>query len=447
MDYGLLQIANGDFQSEDSFTDNIIRTIPVDSNKVICEVPFWANEYTWRMISSPNSSEDFKTELYHFSTATIPEIETGKMRLRIIKAANNYKKAFVFLDNNRTLYDIQGNPVWFLPDKVFKDLVPMRTMPELRDLKLSCKGTITYLLNSQAYEINYNGDILWKAPNTGEVGGDNTERYHHEFTRLSSGHYMVLGQERGVLWPPVNNNNRNRSSFGTIIEYDEKGNVIWSWKSSSYLSKSDLLYYHSNSDSSNRLLYLHENSFYFDEKNQTIYLSCRDISRIIKIKYPEGNVLNSYGKSYQPGLSSQKGQDLFCKQHSISKSEKGYLYLYNNNVCTSGAAPEVLIMKENARIPGGIRKVWEYACRFDQDFSKTDKTIGGNVIKLPDSTLFVSMGGEYSRIFIVNRKKEILWSALPEIWNVSAKKWQAREQYRASIIVDPKELEKLIWTQ
>ncbi len=40
--------------------------------------------------------------------------------------------------------------------------------------------------------------------------------------------------------------------------------------------------------------------------------------------------------------------------------------------------------------------------------------MGGNVIELPDGSLFSCMGGSYSKVFIVNMNKEILWSALPE---------------------------------
>jgi len=442
---GQLQIAMGNFESEDSFTENIIKTISIDSNKIITEVPFWGCRYTWRLISSDNSNTA-KTPLYHFYTSLVPEIDTSIVRLRIIDSAKKYVDAYVLLDSKRVMYDMKGKPVWFMPNKVYKDYISQHVNLEPRDLKLSCKSTITYLMNGQAYEINYNGDILWKGPNTGEVVGDNTERYHHELTRLCSGHYVVLGEEKDVLWPP-GNKYRSHATFGTIIEYDEKGHVVWSWKTSAYLPKSDLIYYHTGTDTTFKSPSVHENSFYFDEENKFIYLGCRDISRILKIKYPEGNVLSTYGETFKPGYTTEASKGLFCNQHSIHRSKNGYLYVFNNNVCKPGAPPEVLVLKEYNHNKNKLKKIWEYQCEFGQDFSKIDKTVGGNVIDLPDASIFVSMGGEYPRIFIVSMDKELIWSAVQEIWNIYKKKWEVCEQYRASIIVQREDLEKLIWNQ
>lgn len=38
----------------------------------------------------------------------------------------------------------------------------------------------------------------------------------------------------------------------------------------------------------------HENSFFFDDKAKVIYLSLRNINSILKIKYPEGTILQIY---------------------------------------------------------------------------------------------------------------------------------------------------------
>jgi hypothetical protein len=446
MNHKLLQIADGNFYSEDSFTNNIIKTVSFDTDKIITEVPFWAHQYTWRIISPSDTSKTAKSALHHFSTSFISELDTSRTRLRIIHTTDKYNGDYVFLDHNRVMYDMKGNPVWFLPDKVFKPFIPANTMPDLRDLKLSCKGTITFLLNAQAFEINYDGDILWRGPNTGEVGGSGSERYNHQFTRLSSGHYMVMGQEKGVLWPPGNKNGNN-SIFGTIIEYDEDGKVIWSWKSSNYFVNSDLVYYHTIPVNYNNWVSAHENAFHFDEENKIIYISCRDISRIVKIKYPEGNVLKSYGQIFKPGYTGKEENNLFCNQHCINKLKNGNLFLFNNNTCDSGSPPQVVILKEDKHAKLGLKKIWDYSCSFDQDFSKIDKKAGGNVIELPDSSIFVSMGGDYCRIFVINMKKEILWDALPEVWNVSGKTWQATDQYRCSIATNHKDIEKLIWAR
>ena len=453
------EIASGSYGTDDSFKKNVILTIASNDNKTIAEVPSFGAQYTWRTVPANGAPGAAKSELHHFSTGIIPNVDTSVTRLRILKNSDQYKDAYVFIDGTRTLYDMNGKPVWYLPAMAGFTKEKLR---DLRDLKLSPKGTITFLLNQQAYEINYNGDILWKGPNNGIVSGKRAERYHHEFTRLANGHYMVLGDEH-VLWklPPSKDSSllhddkviwdkakktlSQKIDFGTLIEYDEKGRVVWSWKSSAYFKTSDL----SHRKTSNGLYDIdtHENSFFFDEKAKVIYVSFRNISRVIKIRYPDGKVLATYGDIYKPGKSSDENR-LFCYQHSCKRSKKGYLYLYNNNSCNPGMPPTVLMVKEPASDKEKALKVWEYECNGEVKSAKNqtgDKySTGGNVVELPDSSLFVSMCSGYSDLFIINMDKEILWHAKPEKWNRDEHIWEGTTLYRASIINTLKDLERLI---
>src|SRR6185503_11567408 len=96
------------------------------------------------------------------------------------------------------------------------------------------------------------------------------------------------------------NGNLIKLRFGMIMEFDEDGNLIWSWKTSKYYQESDLA--KNRKPGGTPIFDLHENSFYFNEKEKVIYLSCKRISRILKIKYPEGTVIGSYGDVYETGM-------------------------------------------------------------------------------------------------------------------------------------------------
>ena len=451
------EIASGNYNTEDSFKKNIIVSRSGNENKIIAEVPSFGAQYTWRAVSSSGNA---KSELHHLCTGMIPNVDTNVSRLRILKNSEQYKDAYVFIDGKRTLYNMQGQPVWYLPALPGFNKEKLR---DLRDLKLSPRGTKTFLLDQQAYEIDYDGDILWKGPNTGVVSGKRAEHYHHEFTRLANGHYMVLGEEHAlwklppskdssvlhddkVVWDKTKKTIDQKIDFGTLIEYDEKGNVVWSWKSSAYFKTSDL----ANRKTPKGLYDIdtHENSFFFDEKAKVIYVSFRNISRVVKIRYPDGKVLNTYGNIYKPGKAFNEN-GLFCYQHSCRRSQKGYLYLYDNNSCNPDASPKILMIKEPASDKDKPKTVWEYECNNEVKSDKKqtgDKyTTGGNVVELPDNSLFVSMCSGYSELFIVNMDKKILWSAMPEKWNPDENRWEGTTQYRASIINTRKDLEGLLW--
>jgi len=458
----LLEIAIGYYHSEDSFKKNIIVSQKGDNSKTIAEVPAFGKTYTWRMTFNSGSTNE-KSELHHFSTIMDPKVDTANVRCRITKSAEKYKDAYVFYDNNRVLYDMNGRPVWYLPD--VKGLCHDENA-ELCDLKISGDGNITFILCASASEINYNGDMLWEAPNTGAVSGDSAEHYHHELTKLSNGHYMMLGKELVLtkIKENVSNDNHLLSQhgtqisqdslpayiqkgympipYGTIIEYDQQGNLVWSWKLSKYFQESPANYF--KPPEMRGGFEPHENSFYFDEKNKVVYLSLRNMSRIIKIKYPEGIVLHTYGPVYKNN-SQTGGDDLFCQQHNPRISENGYLYLFNNNTCNNQEGiPKIVMMEEPGPGNDHLKKVWEYDCAVEVDYKKTIAT-GGNVTELPDGSMFACMGKQYGTTFIVSRDKKILWSAIPEKWNADQNKWEMIPQYRASIISSRSELEKLIW--
>jgi len=449
-----IEIATGNYDNEQVFEKNIVTTVYCPGGKIITEVPFFGSRYTWRIVFITSDSGRTKSILYHFSTRTSPDVDTSLTRLRVIKVAEKYKDAYVFVDATRVLYDMKGEPVWFLPGS---DVENRAAYP--RDLKLSPAGTITFITGGRPYEIDYNGKILWhyKGDSAEELKDD--LEFNHEFERLKNGHYMGLEHEDVCTLLPgfkdsMAHNARDSArfydhkKFSRVVEYDDNYREVWSWNSSDYLKTSDLLPYQT-ADSLFDPNDLHQNSFYFDEARKSVYFSFRNINRVIKISYPEGTVLSTYGKKYRQGLKDMNN-GWFCGQHSCRVSGEGNLYLYNNNTCDKRGIPTIVMMQQPKAGIGELKKVWEYQCPVDEALKQDDKhfnfKVGGNVLELPDRSMFISMGYPGCRLLIVTYGKKVLWSAIPEKYNTTDKQWEPpMELYRASIITDKKQLEDLIW--
>lgn len=437
-----IEIASGDYSSETAFEKNIIIAAKSKSNKIIAEVPSFGSQYTWRVIYSGHNSRKMNSGLFHFTTGMIPEVDTCITRLRITTPAAKHKDAYVFLDDSRVLYDMSGHPVWYLP---LIEGIPIAP----RDLKITPQGTITFLTGT-GYEINYDGTVLWKAPEKAVINGVGSGHYHHEFTRLANGHYMVLSLDSAIINSHAVCNGGaapEKMQFGTLIEYDQQGNVAWSWRSADYFAASDLVYYKPGDGNSN--IDVHENAFFFDEKNKNIYISFKNISRIVEVKYPEGVVVADYGEKFKP-CAPVMGNELFCGQHSCKISDSGYIYLFDNNSCDSMGLPKIVMMKETGAGNNGLKIVWQYDCTMNGKYEKEKKMAdfisGGNVEELSDHSIFACMSGlSYCKLFIVDHEKKKLWSARPEKWVAFDKKWHDALQYRASIIENKNDLERLIW--
>lgn len=458
----IIEIAKGSHSTSDSFKKNIIKSINTSLSRTVVEVPVFGCEYTWRVTSIVRHTSVVDNIFHHFSTIKIPSVDTSQMRLRILKKSYAHSEYYIFLDGHRGLYDMDGNAIWYVPltERLNKNNI------DPRDLKMTPQGTITLLVGEEGYEINYDGDILWTAPYA------ENEHYHHEMTRLSNGNYMLLGYETVNMYskkkaglnesslvilpehgPEDLKAQKNhelqfirQDQFSKVIEYGPKGNIVRTYTPSKYFTGSDL-YYHKRSDG-NIDSKVHNNGFYYNEKNKTLYLSFKEINRILKVTYPGGKFLNAYGPAFAQGATHPNSDGMFCKQHHCSISTEGNLLIFNNNYCNEKALPTVVILKEPATKKDSLKKIWEYPITIDnvekEEKRKLQFPAGGSIYELPDHSFFVNTGGDYSKVFIVDRNKEIQWSALPEKWQPELNKWMPFSQYRASII-NRDQLEKLIW--
>jgi hypothetical protein len=443
-----IEVAKGTYDSEGEFTKHVVTSVVTTTNKIIKEVPSFGCDYTWRIISILPNNRANQTAFHHFSVKMTPDVDPEVTRLKITKDAETYKDAYIFVDGNRAMYDMKGNPVWFLPGSEKEDNKAVAT----RDLKITPYGTITFFTGGHPYEINYNGKILWQYtnPNVAMI-------MHHEFTRVNNNHFMTLvyedssGHSMPMLPDSIAHYMYDSSGFfrstrySNLIEFDENGRPVWQWNGLQYERNSDIRL-RKTVDCSKLDYDLHENAFFFDEKNKVIYLSIRNISRILKIKYPEGTLLNTYGITYKAGLNLLDG-DLFCGQHSVKHSPDGYMYLYNNNSCNK-SMPTIVKLQDTPPGKNERNKIWEFPIPIEKegmDVIGTSRFIsGGSVTELPDKSMLVIMGLPYTKTFIVNKNKKVVWSALPEKYDPATKKWGYSDQYRVCL-VSRKEVEQLIW--
>ncbi len=443
-----LEVAQGRFSADADFEKNIVMKMSGGQPAFIAKVPGFGKSYTWR-ISAANAGQG---KFHYFSTGMLPAVDTTAMRLRIMQKATAFEESVVLLDGNRVMYDMNGDPIWYLPD-VDGALTESAT---LRDLKITNRGTITFLIGEptgeKAYEIDYAGNVLWKGPDDGRISGDSIEFYHHEFTRQSSGSYMVLGSEYRMP-PKTQMENKlptgerqnmpamQKQPFGTVIEYDSLGKVKWVWKSYDYFRQAGIQTPRNTNTPAG--IDVHQNAFYKDDKTNMIYVSFKNINRILKVHYPDGKVVADYGNT------DENNRRLFCGQHACKKSSGGYIYLFNNNVCEMGGKPSIVAMKEPTTNNGKLSQLWKYELPIDEIDPANNSNFffpsGGNVIEVGSGVFFISMSCSYSRLLLIDGDKKIKWSAMPEKWNPDKQTWAVAPQYRASFTSDSAVISKMIW--
>lgn len=444
------KIAKGTFNDKKQFEKNIILVKRDTSNKTLIKLPSFGTEYTWQVTYLKKKKEKTSGKLFHFATDTSSYVDEDKYRLRVL--ANNYADSnlLFFVDYSRVIYNLKGEPVWFLPARPEYKASKMN----LRDMDLSPQNTITFVTGLGAYETDIDGNVLW-TKNVKTILDKDKEKssraqreslsnaYHHDFTKTSKGTYMCL-QNDTVLKKICNLTDidiietldtvRDRRlvkkkdgyylniEMGKLVEYDKAGNMIWQWRSSGYFTDEEILGTARNAEVP--LGTTHMNAFFFNEKDSSVYIGFRNVSNIVRVKYPTNEIIASYGGSIHGST-----KDFFVLQHSCRINTEGDLYVFNNDVKGDSNQSKILIIKVDT-LKGEEKIVWEFGCAID-DSTAAVATRGGNVVELADGSMLCCMGTT-NRIFIVDKDKQVLFNALSEQFLQEEQVWTRSLQYRAN---------------
>ncbi|MDH4473097.1 MAG: aryl-sulfate sulfotransferase [Fluviicola sp.] len=393
------------------------------ANKQIVDELVFGESYLWQVIGKNTQ----KKEIYS-SAERIFSIEehfrTGKKFVRFKEVTNNSLTRgdeLLILDYAGLVINRDEEIVWYLPD-----LPMMSPNSGLRDLKLTDEGTFLAIIDSNAYEFDLTGRILWKAPNDGAVSHQGKEDYHHDLQKLPSGNYMVLGNEkqRRVL---EGEKDTSRYEIGTIIEYNPAGKVVWQWHAKDFFTD-DLLKLRLKEDGGFNLA-THLNAF--SVVGNFVYAGFRDANWVLKIDKTTKKVVELYG-GHDSGLPNHYGKELFRLQHDATVLNNGSMAVINNDSIKDPAVVSSLVvfsLGEN-NVPKGEEL---FRFKFDFDSLCNGKSLKlGNVEELSNGNYLVNMGAIH-RIFEVTPKGEITWDIFVEKLDTFKRVWRFHPQYRVAL--------------
>ncbi len=382
----------------------------------------FGKRYKWRYAGSKNGQPIAWMGPYQFQIMADSLINSNLVSNLITTNDATNAGGLIINDCTRTITDRTGKIVWYLDKIQWHVLFKKRNLelkPQIFDLRLTPSGTITYLADSIPVETDLNGNKLWKAPNDGKVSGASAESYNHDFKRLPNGHYLVLGNELWRKLPhyrdtlAIQKKYPNRKlmdsreygqvEFGTVIEYDKNGKLIWSWNSQNYFD-SDALSQRMGSIQPDFELKAHINAVSIDSKNEYAYVGFRNISRIVKVEKKTGRVVDSWGLKLPTG--GVKNEVLLHQQHDANILEDGSLAVFNSNDYPgSDSFSRAVIFSTQPADDGKV--LWSYDCNFESLDRHADRN-GGNVDELKNGNLLVCTGN-MNHIFEVTRGKKIVW--------------------------------------
>lgn len=391
-------------------------------NKIVVHDLTFGSSYSW-FIEARDKENNLlsKSPMLKFSLAE--NLKTGREHVRYRKVAHKPKAGneLLILDYTHTVVDRDLKPVWYLPPVAF-----MHKNSGLRDLKLTDDGTFLAIIDSNAYELDLNGKVLWKAPNDGKVSGKKgVEDYHHDLQKLPSGNYMVLGNERMRHRFPGQKDTTVYDS-GTIIEYSPKGQVVWEWHAKDFFTEEMLMMRRRDDGMYDPATHL--NAFNVDGKY--IYAGFRDASWILKINKATKQVEEIYGGSAS-GLSNHYAQGLFRYQHAATVLRDGNIAIVNNDsIKDPKVVSSLLVFSTGSDDTDKGELLFRFP--FDYDSLSDGKSLKlGNVLQLRSGNYLVNMGA-INRVFEVTPRGEVVWDVFIEKLDTFKRVWRFFPQYRVA---------------
>lgn len=223
---------------------------------------------------------------------------------------------------------------------------------------------------------------------------------HHEVVRTSNRNYLTLIPS--LRWLPAGNDSIYWKA-DRIIELNVDGDLIWSWDCWDYLSTEDFDRGEYNNVPPRGIFdWTHANAAFLNKREDAIYLSLRNLSRIVKIAYPCGEIIWSMGQQMASGDIDFGTELEFFRQHSPEVLEDESILLYDNHWIFGeiGKFSRAIKIGINMDNDDSARLEWQY----EHQFSRTQ----GDVNRLDNGNILINTGSSFF-FYEVDRSGEIIW--------------------------------------
>ena len=363
----------------------------------------WNNQYYWR-VRGLDYEGNPGSWLESSSFTTVSKRSDANATLYSQSEYNEGITIFSsFLDYFSAAIDMEGNEIWNTQNTNL--VYYTNNYGQLYGTQFSSDES-----ELPGIKFSLDNEILWS--NTGNA------YVHHDFFELSNGNFMGLDEYiqdgpiptdidfitlltlRALGYTADGLTNEFPWVGDKIIEWNPDGTEAWSWNAFDHLSHPqdyDMIGGSWTEVVSNggKFDWTHANALWFSESESALYISSRNLSRIIKIDYPSGNIIWQMGLD-MPSGDIDCGLDLnFSFQHSLEILDNGnILFLDNGNLSTvlnntdypTTRAFEIAVSETEGGCDATV--VWEYA--LPQDLFGS---FSGNVQKLNNGNYLVTTVG------------------------------------------------------
>ncbi|MBI45513.1 MAG: hypothetical protein CMG66_05045 [Candidatus Marinimicrobia bacterium] len=383
---------------EDDSSENFqINTI---SNSVIVDSFLnWNNSYNWTVCGIDEiNNYPLCYETFSLSINSLPSYYPNN--IEVIFSSDLYSPGITLLDFDSMGFSAainkQGYPVWFVDKSLFGQFNSKILVTQL--LK---SGNFVGLGLGKGYEFDINGNIDFVTPAEYDI--------HHHFIKLDSTYLLIDGHIESHPCPSPCPDNLPEDILwlgDRYVEIDLDGNLIWDWNTFDYISLDDYnpLYLQrlsNNYEAGDYLDWTHSNSLFYDDNNQTVFISIRNLSRIINIDYNSRNIIWQVSGDNDLMANSYFDNDIvFSQQHSVQKNSNDRIIFFDNH---SYLDPEISKCIEFEYNSDSLNIVWDYTLPNDLFTGSR-----GECERLENGNTLINVG-RTGNLLEVDNNSDLIW--------------------------------------
>ena len=389
------QISNSSFYELYITSNSIQNTFYSQNNSIILNDLDWANDYYW-FICGFNENGDLIScyENNFFNINQLPNNYPNNINI-LVNEQLEYSPGITILDfeslNFSLALNSQGYPVWFADKFNFANNKIL--VDEFLD-----NGNFVGFSAGKGYEFNLDSEIIFQTSD--EYG------VHHDFNKSEYNTYFFIDAVIDSNMCPVECNENLPDMIpwqgDRFIELDQNGNLLWEWNTFDYLSLNEYNpLWVEDYTGSTEFDWTHSNSVYLEPLTDQVYISIRNLSRIVAIDYNTKEIIWNLGN---PDFMNQIFFDEdfgFSHQHSAQITYDGNLLFFDNGRNNSPELSRCLeieiINNQNPEL------IWEYILPdtlLTLSRGECDKLLNGN-------TLITA--GRTGNVLEINDSNQIVW--------------------------------------
>lgn len=371
-----------------------------NKNSVILDNFNWDSLYFWEVCGFDEFENMIDcSEQFTFTISSLPNNYPDTVNI-LANDSLQYKLGITVVDYESLGFSValnqMGTPVWFANPNNFDN-------SKIWASEFLSNGNILGFSPGRGYEFDLNSNIIFETPDIFPM--------HHWIHKTKNNSYFFINAETQFKNCPIECSDDMPSIIpwqgDKFIEIDKDGNILWEWSSFDYIDENEYdpiwveAYISSwNFGGSPSFDWTHSNSIFYDDIDDIVYVSIRNLSRIIAIDYSSKEILWNLGNSNFMNEIFFEDDFAFSHQHSVQKALNNSLIFFDNGRNHVPELSRCVEIEFNNNTP---EISWDYM------LPDTMLTLSrGECDRLSNSNTLIT-AGRTGNILEINYQNEIVW--------------------------------------